>query len=191
MQLPVLGLDPSLRNWGIAEGLLDLNTGELSSLNLTLVETKKDDTKGVRQNSKDMVTAEELAAIVYPLARKAKVVFAEVPVGSQSAAAMKSYGVCVGILGTLRALGIQIIEVSPDEVKISLTGDKNATKKQMIQAAVGWYPTANFPRERGKATGRIVDKAEHVADAIAAIHAGVRTPLFQNLIRLFTEAQTP
>lgn len=185
MLIPVLGLDPSLRNWGLAEGLLDLETGELSSLNLILVQTEVDDTKQVRQNSKDLTAAEILATVVIPTARKAKVVFVETPVGSQSASAMKGYGVCVGILGSLRALGIQLIEVNPTEVKKVFTGDKNATKKQMIEQAVAYYPDANFPRDRNKPTGRILDKAEHVADAIAAIHAGVQTPVFQNVMRLF------
>jgi Holliday junction resolvasome RuvABC endonuclease subunit len=93
---------------------------------------------------------------------------------------MVSYGVCVGVLGAIKALGIPIIEVTPLEVKKTFTGDKNATKDQMIQTAVELYPEANFPRCRGK----ITNKAEHVADAIAAIHAGVKTPAFQNIMRI-------
>ena len=187
MKIPVLGLDPSLRNWGLAEGMLDLESGYLSDLNLTIVETEVDDRKQVRQNSKDLIATEQLAAAIFPIARKAKLVFVEVPVGSQSAAAMKSYGVCVGILGTMKAQGIQLIEVSPMEVKENFTGKKHATKEQMIQKALEWYPEANFPRERGKATGKVIAKAEHVADAIAAIHAGVRTPVFSNLIQLLSK----
>jgi Holliday junction resolvasome RuvABC endonuclease subunit len=187
MFIPVLGLDPSLRNWGLAEGLLDLETGELHSLNLSIVETENDKHKQVRQNSKDLNTAEQLAASVIPAVKRAKVVFVEVPVGSQSAAAMKSYGICIGILGSIRALGIQLIEVNPTEVKLVFTGNKLATKEMMINKALEWYPDANFPRERGKPDGRIVAKAEHVADAIATIHAGVKTPVFQNVMRLFAE----
>lgn len=187
MIIPVLGLDPSLRNWGLAEGLLDLNDGVLSDLNLTLIETEPDKTKDVRQNSKDLASAETLASALFPIAKKAKIIFVEVPVGSKSAAAMKSYGICVGILGALRATGAQLIEVNPTEVKQVFTGCKTATKKQMIETALQYYPDANFPRERDKPNGRVIDKAEHVADAIAAIHAGVRTPVFQNVMRLFAE----
>ena len=93
---------------------------------------------------------------------------------------MKAYGVVCGILGTLRAEGIQIIEVTPTEVKKTFTGNKNATKEQMIAQAVQLYPDANFPMHRGQ----IASKAEHVADALAAIHAGVSTPIFQNLLRI-------
>lgn len=187
MKIPVLGMDPSLRNWGLASGILDLETGELTDLNLTIIETEPDDTKQVRQNSKDIAAAEYLMGHVYPIAAKAKLVFVEVPHGSQSAVAMKGYGICVGLLGALRSHGIQLIEVNATEVKQVFTGCKTATKKQMIEKALEYYPDANFPRDRGKPNGRVLDKAEHVADAIATIHAGVRTPVFQNVMRLIAE----
>lgn len=102
---------------------------------------------------------------------------------------MASYGVCVGVLGAIRALGIPLIEVTASEVKISLTGNKNATKQAMIDAAVGFYPDANWPlydkSGKGFQKGDIHSKTEHVADALAAIHAGANTPAFQNLMRLF------
>jgi Holliday junction resolvasome RuvABC endonuclease subunit len=178
-------MDPSLRSWGLAEGVLDLDSGILTEVSLTLVQPQQLEGKQVRQNSQDLHVAEQLAAVALGKAQQAKVVFVECPVGSQSARAMASYGVCVGILGTIRAQGIPLIEVTPTEVKTCFTGDKNATKADMIAMATKLYPEANFPRQRG----RIVDKAEHVADAIAAIHAGVRTPVFQNLMRLMRSAQ--
>lgn len=181
MKIPVAGFDPSLTHWGIAEAELDLVTGYLSTPQLTLVKPEKIKAKQVRQNSTDLFVSEQLAKIAFDVARRSKVVFVEVPVGSQSARAMASYGVCVGVLGALRAEGISLIEVTAFEVKKTFTGDKNATKQRMIDQALHLYPDANFPRQ-GQ---RVVAKAEHVADAIAAIHAGVLTPTFQNLMRLF------
>jgi hypothetical protein len=181
MLIPVLGMDPSLRNWGLAEAELDLGTGTLTTPVLTLVQPEDMKGKQVRQNSKDLHVAEQLAQGVIARARVAKVIFVEVPVGSQSARAMASYGVCVGVLGAVRALGIPLIEVTPTENKMVFAGDKNATKRDMIDKAFEYYPGANFPFHKGK----IPDKAEHMADAIASIHAGVRTPVFQNLMRLF------
>jgi Holliday junction resolvasome RuvABC endonuclease subunit len=178
-------MDPSLTHWGLAFGELDLETGYLDVLNLKLIEPEKLTHKQVRQNSTDLYVADQLAKPALDAARTAKAIFVEVPVGSQSARAMASYGVCVGILGAIRAEGIPLIEVTASETKFAFTGDKNATKKQMIAQAIALYPSANFPQQRG----RIVDKAEHVADAIAAIHAGVNTPMFQNLIRLFDQTE--
>lgn len=183
MLIPVLGMDPSLKNWGLAEASLDLNDGTLAVPFLSLVQPRDLEGKQVRVNSNDLYRAEQLAEPVMAAARRAKVIFVEVPVGSQSARAMASYGICVGILGAVRALGIPLIEVTATESKKIFTGDANATKREMITKAVDLYPDANFPVHAGK----IPDKAEHLADAIAAIHSGVRTPVFQNLMRLFRE----
>lgn len=183
MLIPVLGMDPSLRNWGLAEAQLDLMTGTLSTPVLSLIQPKDLEGKQVRQNSTDLHLAEQLSGPVMEAARRAKVIFVEVPVGSQSARAMASYGICVGVLGAVRALGIPLIEVTPTENKKIFTGNKTATKRDMIDKAVELYPGANFPTHKGK----VPDKAEHMADAIASIHAGVRTPVFQNLMRLFAE----
>lgn len=180
MKIKVLGMDPSLRNWGLAEAELDLTTGVMDTPILSLIETKDPQGKQVRQNSKDLHLAEQLATAAIAAARRAKVIFVETPHGSQSARAMASYGICVGVLGTIRAEGIQLIEVTALEVKLAFVNNKEATKSDMIAQALRLYPNANFFRQAGKITA----KNEHVADAIAAIHAGVRTPVFQNLMRL-------
>lgn len=183
MLISVAGFDPSLNSWGIAEGKLDLTTGILDGLVLETIEPEKKQGKQVRQNSVDLQRAEDLAAKAIEVARRCKVVFVECPVGSQSANGMKAYGIVVGVLGAIRALGIPVIEVTAMESKKIFTGDKNATKQKMIDTAVRLYPEANFPMYRGA----VAVKAEHVADAIAAIHAGVHTPVFKNLMRLFAE----
>lgn len=183
MKVPVAGFDPSLTAWGIALGELDLETGYLDAPEVELVEPLRIDSKQVRQNSKDLHEAEQLAKKAFAFARRVKAVFVEVPVGSQSARAMASYAICVGILGALRAEGIPLIEVNPTEVKLAFTGNKNASKQQMIDRAMALYPEVVFPRHRGK----VVAKAEHMADALAAIHAGVMTPLFQNIVRFLDQ----
>lgn len=182
MRIQVAGFDPSMRNWGSAEALLDLDTGVLSTPVLSLAQPEDIKGKQVRQNSNDLHLARILYEHATVVARRSKVIFVEVPVGSQSASGMKAYGMCVGILGALRAEGHEIIEVTATEVKRFFTGNPNATKREMIQQGLTDYPGANWPRHNGKVSEA---KAEHVADAIAAIHAGVNTPMFQNLIRLF------
>lgn len=187
MKIPVVGFDPSLKNWGVAEAELDLESGCLSTPKLSLVNPRDDarTKKQVRVNSIDLEKAEQLASGTFAAASRAKVVFVEVPVGSQSARAMASYGICIGILGSLRANGIEIIEVTPSENKKTFTGSKTASKDDMIQKALEWYPDANWPIDTRKGKGGIImGEAEHMADAIAAIHAGVQTSVFQNLMRL-------
>lgn len=181
MRIPVVGFDPSLTHWGIAKGELDLTTGFLYDPILWVLEPDKVALKQVRQNSKDLNVAKQLATAAFARAEGAKAIFVEVPVGSQSARAMTSYGVCVGILGAMLAKDFELIEVTATEVKKAFTGNKNASKLQMIAQAQSLYPKANFPVYRGKVT----QAAEHVADALGAIHAGVNTPVFQQLMRLY------
>lgn len=181
MIIKVVGFDPSLTHWGVAEAELDLVSGMLTVPRLQVIEPEKITKKQVRQNSIDLNVASQLAKVVCDVVKHAKVVFVECPVGSQSARAMASYGICVGILGTLLANGTQLIEVTANEVKCALTDKKDASKREMIDAAISLYPEANFPVYRGKLTLA----AEHVADAIGTIHAGVNTPLFQNLLKLY------
>lgn len=183
MRIRVVGFDPSMNHWGVAVGELDLTTGVLYDLLVHNVEPVKIKAKQVRQNSSDLSVAEQLAAGIIPLAQSAKAVFAEVPVGSQSARGMCAYGMCCGVLGALRATGIQVIEVTATEVKKALHGSANASKDQMIQSAMAAYPLTKFPMHKGKP----MLKAEHCADAIGAIHAGVQTPLFQNLLQLLNK----
>lgn len=184
MIIPVAGFDPAFANWGIAEGQLDLDTGFLGGLDLSIVQTKKGTQKQVRTNSDDMQRAEDISSSIFEVAKRNKVIFVECPVGSQNASGMKAYGVSVGLLGALRSQGYQVIEVTAYEVKKALTGNKNASKELMIQTAMEIYPEANWPMKGGQV---IAGKAEHMADSIGAIHAGVQTPVFQNLMRLLAE----
>ena len=182
--LLVVGIDPSLRNWATVLGAYDLHTKTLKILETQLTSTKKETNKRIRVNSSDLVTAEELYKSCLDLCSKAKVIFAEIPVGSQSARAMASYGVCIGVLGSLRGTGIPIQEVMPKEVKKAAVGSATATKKQMIDWAMSKHPEADWPKHGGKVTE---GKAEHIADAIASIYAGIQTPVFKQLIHLHRE----
>jgi Holliday junction resolvasome RuvABC endonuclease subunit len=182
MQIPVLGMDPSLRHWGLAEANLDLTDGVLSTPVGSIVEPTNLTGKNIRVNTNDQWLAEQLSIPVLEACRKAKAIFVEVPVGSQSARAMASYGICVGILGAVRALGIPYIQVMPAEVKRVFTGRVTASKKQMIEQLIEFYPDVVLPK--GKAPNKYGDKSEHIADATAAIHSGVLTSEFQTLLRI-------
>jgi Holliday junction resolvasome RuvABC endonuclease subunit len=186
MQIPVLGMDPSLRNWGLASGMLDISNGNFVLNRLDLVQPQDIKSKQVRVNSNDLWLSEQLMRGIMPHALRAKAIFVEVPVGSQNARSMASYGICVALLGALRAKEIQLIEVTATEVKVAMTGKKDATKEQMIAAATHAYRGATWPMHQGKYAA----KCEHLADALGAIHAGVRTPVFKNLMQLITAART-
>lgn len=182
--IQVVGFDPSLRNWGIAKGILQRNWSiDLKVQHLDLINPDLPKGKQVRQNSLDLESARQLAKGALAAAEGAQAIFVEVPVGSQSARAMASYGICVGVLGALRATGIPFFEVTPTEVKLASFGSKTATKLEMIQWATKKHPEANWPTYRQNGQDLISEaKAEHMADAIAAIYAGVGTAAFQQIL---------
>lgn len=183
--LRVLGFDPSLRNWGMAAGHYCMSTEQLEIKAVNVVCPELPTGKQVRQNSKDVVAAHQLAAAAFLNARDAQAIFIEIPVGSQSARAMASYGICVGILGSLRAQGIPFFEVTPTEVKMCSVGSKTASKNQMITWATNTHPEIVWPTYTVKGKTQITEgKAEHIADAVAAIRAGTQLPEFQRFIRL-------
>ena len=180
----VLGMDPSLRNWGWAKGVYSTKTDELKFHDIGLIQPVFDNHKQVRQNSKDIERAEYLAKHVFELCSGVNTIFVEVPVGSQSARAMASYGICVSLLGALRAKGIPFIEVTPLELKMATIGSKTATKDAIIQQGYKQYPHLPWPTKTRGGMITITKKAEHMADAIGAVKAGLSTKEFQNLLTL-------
>ena len=166
----------------MAAGTFDLETKKIEIKKLGLINPVLPTGKQVRQNSLDLESAKQLCANALEAVKGAQAIFVEVPVGSQSARAMASYGICVGVLGALRASGIPFFEVTPTEVKLSAVGNKTATKQDMIGWAITQHPEANWPvyKEHGK-TVVSEAKAEHMADATAAIYAGIKTDQFQQL----------
>lgn len=176
----IMGIDPSLNNFGFFFGFLDINTGFLENPHVFLSQLpEKKTSKIVRQNSHDLQSArfhasnlEEFIAHHQP-----DVICVELPVGSQTARAMASYGICIGVISSISR---PLIQVTPLEVKLAATGSKTATKTQMIEWAVEQYPEAAWLKHGGKLTA----KNEHIADALGAIYAGVKTDQFKLITSL-------
>lgn len=183
MIIRVCGQDPSLRNWGIALGTYDTTTRLLTMDRVSVIQPDLPTGKQVRQNSLDLESAKQLSKGALAAVEGVQAVFVEVPVGSQSARAMASYGICVGILGTLRATGVPFFEVTPTEVKLAAVGNKTATKQDMIKWAMTKHPEANWPLYKQKGETMVSEaKAEHMADATAAIYAGMSCSSFQQIL---------
>ena len=183
--IKVVGQDPSLRNWGLATGQYNLKTQKLTITAVSVIQPVLSKNKQVRQNSLDLESAKQLCEGALLALQDAQAVFVEVPVGSQSARSMASYGICCGLLGAMRAIEIPFFEVSPQEVKLSTVGKVTASKREMIQWAMAKHGEAEWPmyRENGKS---IVSeaKAEHMADAVATIYAGLASNSFKQLLPL-------
>lgn len=169
----VMGIDPSLRNTGIA--VMKVNTengGVVDVVDLILTRTQPGP-KSQRRSSADF----EAATIISSSIRNAvtqyspKVVFAEIPSGTQSARASFALGITLGIMATMVP---KPIEVTPQQTKLQSVGIRTATKGEMIEWATGAYPDAPWLRTGN--LSRVMSCNEHLADAIGVVHAGLVTP---------------
>lgn len=175
----VVGIDPSLSNFGLAKGTYHNGKFFLSQLKLINTEPDNKNKKVVRKNSDDLERAKKLYTQTKEFIDEADLLIAEVPVGSQSARAMASYGACVGILACLDK---PLIQVTPNEVKLASVGSKTASKQQMIEWATTTYPSANWLTQKRLGKVELVAKNEHLADAVAAVIAGLQSDTFKQLL---------
>ena len=187
--MQIVGLDPSMSNFGIAKATLDLDTLKFTVDELIVVKTEpesdKKTRKVVRKNSEDLERAKLLYKGAMEHTESAWMSFAEVPVGSQSSRAMASYGISLGVLAAI-ATKMPMIQVTPTEVKVVATNCKTATKKEMIEAMMTKYPDAPWPMRKSKGVMVPIDgECEHLADAVAAIEAGLATDEFRNIITIW------
>lgn len=180
-QIEVVGMDPSLRNFGIVKATIDLDTLEVKAYKMDLVKSENGvkKTKTVRKNSDDLDRAKHIQEAMMEACKGAAFAFVEVPVGSQSARAMASYGICIGVLSSCP---IPMIQLTPTEVKLAGTGIKTATKDEMIDAAREWQPDAPWLTVKRKGKQELIADNEHLADACFAIKAGMATDEFQSVL---------
>jgi len=191
--MKIVGMDPSLSNFGVVHATLDLDTMKIAPTAMTVVQTEpekdKKVRKQVRKNSEDLDRARTLYRGAMEAVDGPMMAFIEVPVGSQSARAMASYGVCLGVIAAV-AETLPIVQVTPTDVKLAGSGVKTATKHEMIEAMVAKYPDAPWPRYeqngKGYKKGDIhAGEAEHIADALAAIEAGIVSDEFRQTVAVF------
>lgn len=182
VQMHVAGVDAALRNMGIVRGLITLGEPGITRIDsMELIVTEKATGKTVRQGSDDLRRARELHQAFQTSVKECRVVFAEVPSGGQSARAVYGFGIAVGILSSCP---VPIIQVMPTEAKLAAVGTKTASKDEMIEWATATYPDAPWLRTRGKVDGAYTAANEHLADACAIIHAGIKTDQFKQLLAM-------
>ncbi len=160
------GLDPSLSAFGMSRATIINDRIDVTEI--SLITTKEDKTIKYK-NERDLARANHLMYNMRAFFTGIDTIYVEIPVGSQSARAMASYGICIGVLA---ALGKRVVRVSAKDVKLAATGNDQASKADMIEWATYNFP--NLPWLTRKLKGEIVttNANEHVADSIAAIFAG-------------------
>ena len=189
MEFNILGIDPSLNNTGLA--VIKVNEhGDLLSLEkLRLATTEADKTKTVRRNSDDIRRARRIIDAIDEITREFSILaaVAEVPTGTQSARGSISNGISIGVLAGLH---VPLIQVLPKEVKDRSVASSTASKEDIFRWAAGLFPDADWIKHtRGRSfeapDGRIYSPHnEHLADAVAAVKAGVASDDFKLIAKI-------
>lgn len=164
----VAGLDLAFANTGLVLANVDTEAGTFHDIQLHLFTSSAENKKQVRKNSDDRRRAGELHDFIQSYCADRHIMFAEIPVGSQNARAAWSLGIAIGVVARTPC---PLVEVSPAEVKLVL-GKKSASKAEMIAWAHYNHPAAPWLRDR---EGKLLNSNEHLADALAAIYAGMQT----------------
>lgn len=188
----IVGVDISLNNIGICKATISDNGVVVKEVSLIQPAKADEQTKKqVRKNSDDLRRARWLRKHLAEAVKNCNFIAVEMPVGSQSARAMASYGLCVGVLSALEECSF--IEVTPSEVKLAGAGKKTATKQEMIEWAVKKHPEANWKTRNLKGEKVMTNDNEHMADALAAIYAAMETDQFKMAVKFaksFSEVKT-
>lgn len=184
MKIKIAGFDPSMSNWGICKATLDVTTMEWTVDDLILIETESESKKGVIKQSDDLRRAKIVKEGMIEACEDASFAIGEIPFCNPVGYASANFNSGL-VTGVLAACPIPLIQVFPSEVKQKATGVRSATKGEMIEWAMGRFP--NAPWRMRTLKGKRVPTAanEHLADAVAAINAGLDSQQLQQALAIY------
>lgn len=175
----VMGLDPSLSNLGAVKLSVTLDLADscivtdFKYLSMELSETKPAKKKISNKNVEDLERAHIHKEFLKRMLKDVDFCFVELPTGSQSARAMASYGICIGLFAWVE---VPYFVLTPTELKLAACNRRTATKEEMISWAFKQLPEGDWIKGN---TQVALKKNEHLADALAAIVAGIKSQVFK------------
>lgn len=184
MKIRIIGIDPSMSNWGMCKATLDVTTMEWTVDDLILIETESESKKGVIKQSDDLRRAKIVQAGMIEACEDASFAISEIPFCNPAGYAGANFNSGL-VTGVLASCPIPLIQVFPAEVKQKATGIRSATKGEMIEWAMKRFPDAPW-RMRTLKGKRIPTAAnEHLADAVASINAGLDSQQLQQALAIY------
>lgn len=168
----VLGLDPGFAAFGVAAVEVERNDS-LNPMRGWVLRTERSARKLAVRASEDNVRraqaiAEALSAIVDEW--RPQVLCAETMSWPRNAGAVAKVALAWGAVCALAwSRGLPLVQASPQEVKIAVSGRKNASKDEVIRYVESRFSGFDLPKQ--------LTLQEHVADAIAVVVACRGSPV--------------
>lgn len=185
MSVKVLTIDAAFTHAGAAVIELAADQDNDKVIEVVCVETasatKK---KNVRKATDDAERCKHLFTELRALADKHHVaaIIAELPSGSQSARAARCLGYAEAVVVcVVEATKLPSIWTTPDEGKLVYTASRSASKDEMIAKAAALWSRRGLVFECKKNGSIVKDKAEHIADALAAFESAKEDSLLRIL----------
>ena len=203
----IIGVDPSTSHFGMVYGWYEVNSQEFIPLHYTVLEPPAGlydefPPKGKNSQRKSIVEFEQICALSqlikdFFIHHRPQVVISEVPSGAKGMFATGKLHAAMGMVCGCFTFpssvqNWKIIGVTPQEVKSAATEglDNYASKFQMMKWAFQNYPCVDWKHAQkefekiGKIEAYLVNREaedfnEHMADALAAVKAGVNTRAFK------------
>ena len=177
MKKSILALDVGFTSMGVVV----LRGGRI--IHMEVIKTQKSKSKQARVADDSAARCAVLAGRLVEIIGEFKVgaVVGELPsAGAQSAAALRSMGLATGVGAAVAEIFRLPVEwCTPMEGKLALTGKRNASKEQMMEAARRKFSDTAFPSAKST--------FEHIADALGAYEALKHTPV----VRLLEQQNLP
>lgn len=180
----MLGIDPGLSMTGYAAASVDPERALIIHvLEVGVSATERRNLKQVRKGSEHLRRGREQAVVLNAIIDRycPAAVAVELTTTTKHKHPIFSFGVMTGIVACMDP---PVVEVLPHEVKLAATGNKRATKADVIQWAlnqpgstsVEWPVSARRNSLNLQHEGlHLMRIAEHPADALAAIQAALLT----------------
>lgn len=182
--IKVVSFDPSMSNWGICKASVNVDTLDFTVDDLILVRTESEAKKGIIKHSDDLRRAKEVQAGMIAACEGHALAISEIPLGNAAMYnnAILNAGIVVGVLASCP---IPLLQVFPQDVKMLACGSRHAAKEEVIEWAMNKYPTAPWLLRKFKGKMVPTKDNEHLADAVAALNAGLRTAAFQQTLSMY------
>jgi len=173
----VLGIDGGFASMGIA--VLELTPDQELLRDVYVVRTQKSDRKlQVLAGDDTARRGRELAHHVglAITSQSPGAIVIESPSWPRNAGVAAKLGVAFGVVYALAEKhGLPLLQVSPQQVKKSLCGRKDAAKEDIIAAVEARFPSVTWPSQKGL--------WEHAADSIAVVLAGLDSDVIRAVRR--------
>lgn len=184
MKITIIGMDPSTSHFGMCKATVDIHTLEIQVVDLILTNTESESKKGVIKQSDDLRRAHEVRTGMLNVCAGAALAVSEIPFCNPGGYASANFNSGL-VTGVLASCPIPLIQVFPADVKIAAVGHRHAAKEEMIEWAIAKHPDAPWLMRKLKGKMYPIAKNEHLADALAAVYAGVRTKQFEQVMALY------